>query len=498
MIPLPLLRSIVRVEEEPEEDLASNLLLFRRALEPEGVEGDIVRYIGRMYDQTLQVPSLPLVRLWFTQREAVGDGAGAAALTILNALAQRHAADPLHFLSGNTFQFALDHYRASLLQDTLSHALVETGTILSTGVQRQVKVGQAWQQITLQGPDHALDFLNDTLNSVHRQIKSGSMEGDFRAESEQVWQTYLKAKANPAGSVGVLSGIEPIDTLQRGLLPGELTLVMGFVGHLKTSFVMNWLYHCAIVQGKHGAVASLEMPVEELRRVIYVMHAANLKWQDHPAFNSISVDHLRYGNLTDAQEELFQLAADDLAHNPSYGAIHYKEPQENLTIPEIERWATMKHRQTPLDLLVIDYLGLVDPGKKVSGLEKGANLNMVIRQAKGMALSFDRGRGIPILSPFQANREGLKLAEKSGGQYHLTALADAHEAERSTDKVYYTYFDATLRAGGQVQVGSIKNRNGAVISVPFRLFADPRTRIITNPDAGGSTDPRQRVLDTGF
>jgi len=150
-----------------------------------------------------------------------------------------------------------------------------------------------------------------------------------------------------------------------------------------------------------------------------------------------------------------------------------------VTIQDIQQWAATQSQTIPLDMLVIDYLGLVDPDRAVSGMESGSNLNRVIRQAKLMAMSL----GIPVVSPHQANREGLKEADKAGGRYKISALANANEAERSSDVVYYVYLDNTLRDQRELIVGNLKTRNGPVID-QFRVYANPSTHIIDNLRVG--------------
>jgi hypothetical protein len=106
-----------------------------------------------------------------------------------------------------------------------------------------------------------------------------------------------------------------------------------------------------------------------------------------------------------------------------------------------------------------------------------------------LAMTFANGRGIPIVSPWQANRSGYTEAEKNGGRYKLTAMAGANEAERSADFIYYTYRDDTLRNSREVLLGNLKARNYPEISEPFKAFADPAIRVIDNLDtAAGPAD----------
>jgi hypothetical protein len=107
---------------------------------------------------------------------------------------------------------------------------------------------------------------------------------------------------------------------------------------------------------------------------------------------------------------------------------------------------------------------------------------MVIRQAKQFAMRFAHGRGIAVLSPFQANRQGMEEASKNNGRYRLTALSTANEAERSSDVVYSIWLDDTLRQNLRARLYNLKARNSPLIAGQIEVFADPRTRLITSLD----------------
>jgi hypothetical protein len=155
------------------------------------------------------------------------------------------------------------------------------------------------------------------------------------------------------------------------------------------------------------------------------------------------------------------------------------EPMHGWGITErIEQWSESLAREQPLHLLTIDYLGLVDLSATQSGMQDVQSLNQVVRQAKGLAASFNHGKGISILSPFQSNREGYKEAMKSEGRYNLTAMAWANEAERSADNVFSVYLDASMRSTNELVIGHLKHREGPVVPDLVRVFADPKTRRI--------------------
>jgi hypothetical protein len=67
---------------------------------------------------------------------------------------------------------------------------------------------------------------------------------------------------------------------------------------------------------------------------------------------------------------------------------------------------------------------------------------------------------------FQISREGFKAAEKAEGQYNLTHLSYANEAERSSDIVTTSYLSDEMRKQCRVQFQCLKSRDQA----PFEKF----------------------------
>lgn len=478
----PILRSLIRFSTvEVEDELQSNLQVARRDWDDQsaaiGIDGTLLTFLGGLFDKSGIVPTYALIHAHFRGLADAGDGQAMAAATRLELL----AVSPAAFITGADFRYALDQYRDELLGQGLSQTILQTGTILSMGIdQTIVKQGQRIQQ-RLHGPQDALTYLSNELNTLLTRSGSGPAEGSLQGDAGLVWRNYEDRRDNPL-KTGALSGLKEIDGVHRGLRPGELALVLGFVGHMKTTFVNAWAYKVAIYQQRHVGVVSCEIPLDDLRIMFYVMHSAHPKFAADPCYMGLSMTGIMYGSLGPAEERFFKDVVHDLDTCQDYGKLFYREPSANMTISDIQRWAEGHHRRFPLDLLVIDYLGLIDPGRGLSGMETGARLNTVIRQAKMMAMGFGAGKGIGLLSPFQANREGWKDAVKAGGRYQLTALAWANEAEKSADLVYYVYLDELLRTSKELAVGNLKTRLVPMITDQFRVYADPVSRTIDNLD----------------
>lgn len=478
LLPSSLLRSCIHVgplDPRVEHNLT---VISREDLGLDGVDAFLVEHLLDMYDTSHVAPTLDQVRDWCLRREAAADARGSAALARLEGVPDAP------FLDGTAFQYAVRQFREDVKKEGLGTALMEASAILSTGLPTQVKKpGGGYEQKVLHGPDDAIDSLLTRLGSISRLARSSYIEGEIRSDVERFKKEMARRLQQ---GEGIKSGITAIDKLHHGWQPGELIFILGFTSHNKSTFCFNVAYNAAVDQRKNVAVVSLEMSAFALQKALMLMHCGHPKWEGKAQSLNISSELVMTGMFTEKQAKFFSDVMDDLANSPDYGRIYYREAQSSVTVTDIQRWAEKLHRETPIDLLVIDYLGLVDLGATSSGMEQSSYLNRVVRQTKLLANSFANGRGIPILSPFQANREGYKDAEKNGGRYKLTAMAWANEAEKSADKVYYTYLDEGLRATNELILGNLKNRDGELMVDQVRAYANPKTRRIE--DLAASAD----------
>lgn len=455
--------------------------MLREEVEPDGIDRELLHWTASVAERAGRVPDLTLARDHFTKRSMASHPDGPAALLRLQELEQ--ILPP--FLDEAAFRVALDQYKEHLLTEITTAMLIESAQILKNGqTTRKLVPGQGWQNVTVRGVAPALDHLHAGMRKLDARLRVRTSQGDFRGEMDAVIAAYERAAKDPGANVGVLSGIDKIDDVHHGLKRGELALVLAYTSHMKSMFCINWFYKAAVYFGKHVAMATLEIPAEDVRDILACLHSTHAKFGLDPATVRITFEKIRGGFLTPDEKAALVMVTDDLKTCSDYGRMLYKKPEGQLTVADIFQWVDHEQRSTgvPFDMLTIDYLGLVDPEKGMSALDKFSNLNLAIRYSKIHALEFDKGRGIGVLSPFQASRKGFEEAERAGGRYNLRALSGANEAERSADYVYYLYLDDAMRENGELAMGNIKARQSKLLTQQFRLYADPATRLIDNLD----------------
>ena len=267
-------------------------------------------------------------------------------------------------------------------------------------------------------------------------------------------------------------------------VPEDHSFVVNDIITHNTTFALNWAYKTAFIFKYNVYYYSLEMPVEQVRRIIYVMHSNHPKWR-RQGYEPLTYRMIRDGvdtnnnKITQKQIDFFNLIVEDVENGQGseYGHFFVECPDRGATIPHIKNRVEMVHQNTPIHLLFIDHFGLVQGHRNLNDYYQ--ELNSIVREAKATALNFNRGEKIPIVALHQINREGKKEARKNDGKYNLQALADANEVERSSDVITYTYLNENYRARNETLIGCLKNRDNPHFD-PFVAKVNLSNRFIKN------------------
>jgi len=325
--------------------------------------------------------------------------------------------------------------------------------------------------------------------------------GDFVATPKRVIGKEPKSAITYSDSVtfGVDSGDIYWDRVAsivyRGIemtydlsVPGTHTFVANDIITHNTTFALNWAYNLVTRYKSNVFYITLEMPYEQLRMMIYVMHSSNGKWKAQ-GYGFLDYDKVKSGDLTRDEEEFYQKVIKDFNENESYGDFEVWGPDEDITIDEVQQKVELKHQEIPMHLLVIDHGGLLEPRRRKRNKDYTVELNSVLRDTKKLALHFNHGEKIPILVLFQINRDGKDFADKNEGRYKLRSLSYSNEAERSADIVTTTYLNDEHRKEGTVLFDCLKRRDGVPFQ-PFKASVNWATKRINNFETFHGADER--------
>jgi len=380
------------------------------------------------------------------------------------------------------------------VEDARHMALAEAISSAKTIARQGLEIKEGRNTFTLKGVRDATKFLSKELSDLLTPTFGAKLGGDVLNDEDAFWEHYQKTVDT---DVGVLpkTGLKCIDDAIGGFRKKELYMVAGFTAHMKSKTTMNWIYNQAVYQGLNSIYFQLEMHYEQCRETIYAFHSMHKKFRDkrialgiqkqQTPDVGIDPDSIKNGTLTEDEIDLLKDVVKDLregVESGEYGSIQFEiaDPDAmDITVEDIKTKAEVLHQRRPAKVLVVDHALLVSSRRWVASTTE--RLNEVIRDLKKLALSFNRGEGIPLLCLFQISREGFRAAEKNGGSYNLTHLSYANEAERSSDVVISCWYGDDMREKGAIKYQCLKVRQGGGFE-PFEAKpAWPSGRILNIP-----------------
>jgi len=467
-MPKRLLRSIIDYEGSPDpENLRRN---FKR-LSESGLEWakpsdkTIYRFVLGYFQHHLDCPSMRVVQDFFQQKDDV------EALERLGDIQAAEVYERTNFI----------HLLAGLVEEQNKikavAALKEAQDIITKGI----TFGVGRKQTRKEGIKDALSHVSEIAYPLIISDQVAQTRGDVRFDTKAGWEDYILAKYNKDKAWGRFTGLDAIDTICHGHKRGELWVHAGFTGELKSTFALNWSYNLITRYRTNVFYVSLEMPYPQLRRMIQVVHSANLKWR-HKGLKPLDYRKVRDGELTPVEEKFYQEVLEDLKTNPEYESFEVWSPDRDVTIDDVRTEAEIMHKKKELGFIVIDHGGLMEPKKNRVYKDFTIALNSVLRDTKKMALQFNHGEGIPVLMLFQINRQGKNEADKAEGRYKMSALSYSNEAERSADIITTTYLNDEYRDTNTTLFSNLKNRDNPLFK-SFQASVDFSCRRIYNLDS---------------
>lgn len=476
-----ILRSVINVRDSiPTKDLGKNLYtLSDLGLEFINQEdAEIWEYVQSYAQTYTQPPNVNSVRDYFEKQKKV---------EVLDRIEEIAAYNVTYLKTDfeNLARMALREQNERMV----SFLLKDASHILSNGM--TVGTGRSKQEY--KGYADSIRYLMERADKVLMSDGGTVFRSDVTKDAEVVRRDFANTLSNARNAWGRGTGLDEIDATCRGIKPGELWIHAGSTGELKTTFAINWAYKTAIMFGYNVYYYSLEMPVEQLRRILYVMHS------NHPKFAKMGYEPLSYrmirdgvdddGNpLTKREIDFYRMVIKDIEEGQErgeYGALFVECPDEpKTTMQMVKSRIELVHQTTPIHLVFIDYLGLLNASRSMGDYRE--ELNSIFREAKQMCLTFNRGERIPMVALHQINREGKKEADKNDGRYTTQALADSSAAERTADVITYTYLNDDFRKEGETLIGCIKNRDNPHFD-PFRAEIHFPSRFIKNILAGSKS-----------
>jgi replicative DNA helicase len=352
-------------------------------------------------------------------------------------------------------QYDVSEFRWSIEQLKELAAERQTAEAITSGMEILNRGSKGPKGEDLIGHNDARTHILTKFAEIDRELSmQESPEGDSRLEASDIFAEYNEIRRTS----GIKFGIKELDDKIGGLQNGELDLIVGYSSSGKTTLATIQLaWSAAIEQGKNVVILTSETLRPQVRRKLICRHSMLPMFElDH----GINSRHLKAGRgyLTPEEERAFPDVVNDYTSNPNYGKLVIVQVPRGATISTCEGKLMRYQREFQVDLAVIDYLALLKPDRRFSSRRE--ELAATIQEGKQMATTFDDGRGIPVVSPWQTSRDSWKEAQQVG-YYNSSALAETAEATSSSD-VVITLLEPKENESryADIKAQVVKNRDG--------------------------------------
>jgi replicative DNA helicase len=329
----------------------------------------------------------------------------------------------------------------------------------AAGRRRLIEAGTKMVQLAA-APDIELTQAVDQAGAAFYDATTRHDTGELHPLRELVapaLQAIRDASEHRGELRGLSTGFMDLDQLTGGLRPGQFIVIAGRPGMGKSVLGVDIARANALRDKKPVAFFSLEMGEQEL--VTRVLSAET----------RVPLTVLSSGHLSDSDWSRLEVAQDRLEQAP----LHIDE-SPGLTMTEIRARARRLAQRTGLDLVVVDYLQLMQPsGRRVDNRQQE-----VADITRGMKL-LAKELQVPVIAIAQLNRGVEQRQDKTP---MLSDLRESGAIEQDADIVIFVhrddYYDKDSARAGEADLVVAKHRGGATDTItvasqlPFARFAD--------------------------
>ncbi len=278
---------------------------------------------------------------------------------------------------------------------------------------QMLSVATTVAQIAYQGgPD--LDAALSRAEALIYGLRAGDRLRDF-VHIRDYLDPYLEppdAEIQLPYGGNIRTGLSEMDKLLGGLNPSDLIIVAARTGVGKTSLMLNLARNAAVGQHARVAIFSLEMAGEQLAQRLLASESR------------VDSARLRLGMHSEIEESRIMHA-----HGVLSSADIYVDDSAVVRIPELRAKLMRLQRDHGLDLVIIDYLQLIQGDRSDNRVQE---IGFITRSLKQLA----RELSVPIIAGSQLSRAA---DQRDTNIPRLSDLRESGSIEQDADVVMFLY-----------------------------------------------------------
>jgi replicative DNA helicase len=323
-------------------------------------------------------------------------------------------------------------------------------TIHDLSVRRNlIRIGESMVNVAFDAP---VDFIpREQIEEAERSLYELAETGKFGAGFQRFSQALTTAVDMAARAYqrdgklsGLATGLRDLDSKMGGLQPSDLVIVAGRPGMGKTALATNIAYniarawqgetradgHTYTVNGGIVGFFSLEMSAEQLATRIISERTG------------ISSSTIRRGGISEADFEKIKDVSGELEHLP-----FYVDETGGLTVAQLAARARRLKRQRGLDVLVIDYIQLLQGSSRRASENRVQEVTEITTNLKALAKELN----IPILALSQLSRQ---VESRDDKRPQLSDLRESGSIEQDADVVMFVFREEYYLSNKEPRPGS--------------------------------------------
>jgi replicative DNA helicase len=331
----------------------------------------------------------------------------------------------------------LPQYLARLAAEatTIINAVDYGRTVYDLAIRRDlIGIGEDMVNVAFDAPvDFApRDQIEDAERRLYELAEIGRYGGGF-----QKFETALTTAVDMAARAyqregklsGLATGLKDLDSKMGGLQSSDLIIVAGRPGMGKTALATNVAYnvarawrgevqadgHISTVNGGIVGFFSLEMSAEQLATRIIAEQSG------------IPSSTIRRGGINERDFEKIKDVAIELQHLP-----FFIDETGGLTVAQLAARARRLKRQKGLDLLVIDYIQLLQGSTRRSQENRVQEVTEITTNLKALAKELN----VPIVALSQLSRQ---VENRDDKRPQLSDLRESGSIEQDADVVMFVF-----------------------------------------------------------
>ncbi len=331
--------------------------------------------------------------------------------------------------------------------------------------------------------NYELDSVNDYVKKMALEISAITAneireQGTLQESAQQRLVKYKERKANPDVAKGVYSGFKELDKITNGFKGSELILVSGPTGSGKSSVIMNMAVNAW--RGSNRADISEEYWKDDGKNVWFITIENPkdlLERRIDACLAGISCNHIRDGQLDDAEEILFRQSLKFQSTYGNHKRFHISDLGRGVSMATIEAEYEKLLATFKPDLIVIDYLGIM---KAIS--PTGSDW---LDQGMVAAEMYEFSRAIKDVPIITASQMKSAIRTQNGLKRFTGDPESVARSKMITDNVNMNLQirkDETFHASSYLELCIAKNRDGETGGVITVIKEFWRQRIC-DPDA---------------